>query len=128
MARLDRAIHLQGHEIYRMRQFYVYILASGPRGTLYVGVTNDLVRRTHEHRQGAGPSFTARYAVHRLVWFEPTPNIEAAIRRETRIKKWPRRWKLDLVEASNPDWRDLYPDILGVSEAHQDGWPDEVGP
>jgi putative endonuclease len=95
-----------------MRDHYVNILASGRNGTLYIGVTNDLVRRLHEHRTGASDGFTKRHAVTHLVWYEVTPNIEAAIRREKRLKEWQRAWKIDLIEADNPTWRDLYPDLL----------------
>ena len=91
--------------------YYVYILCSAVRGTLYVGVTNDLVRRVYEHASDAIPGFTKRHGVHRLVYFESTENIEAAIRREKRIKKWPRDWKVNLVERDNPTWDDLYPHI-----------------
>jgi putative endonuclease len=94
-----------------VREYHVYILASGRNGTHYVGVTNDLARRVAEHRTGSIPGFTKRHAVRTLVWFEGTPNVEAAIRREKRIKEWPRAWKINLVEASNPAWRDLYPEL-----------------
>ena len=95
-----------------MPDYYVYMLASGRNGTLYVGVTNDLVRRVHEHRTSDPASFTGRYSVTRLVWFETTPNVEAAIRREKRLKEWPRGWKIGLIEAGNPSWRDLYDDLI----------------
>jgi putative endonuclease len=95
-----------------MRDYYVYILASCRNGTLYVGVTNDLLRRLYEHRTGTIDGFTKRHTVTRLVWYEATPNIEAAIRREKRLKEWQRAWKVDLIEAGNPTWRDLYPDLL----------------
>ncbi|HET7457640.1 MAG TPA: GIY-YIG nuclease family protein [Gemmatimonadaceae bacterium] len=87
-----------------MRQFYVYILASRS-GRLYVGVTNDLRRRIHEHRTGG--DFAARYRITRLVYFETTANVRAAIAREKEIKGWLRERKLRLIEADNPDWRDL---------------------
>ena len=94
-----------------MRDTYVYMLASRPNGTLYVGVTNDLLRRCAEHRSGTIDSFTKRYRVKDLVWFETTPNIAAAIQREKTLKHWPRAWKIALVERQNPKWRDLYDDI-----------------
>ncbi len=94
-----------------MRRYFVYILASARNGTLYVGVTNDLARRIHEHRTNAVPGFTARYAVHRLVWFEQYADPETAILREKRLKKWNRAWKIRLIEEKNPDWVDLYPGI-----------------
>ena len=91
--------------------YCVYILASQPNGTLYIGVTNDLIRRVYEHRSDAVDGFTKRYGVHQLVYFEETANVEAAIHREKRLKKWPREWKKNLIEGSNPEWRDLYPDL-----------------
>ncbi|MFO7483631.1 GIY-YIG nuclease family protein [Oceanibaculum nanhaiense] len=93
-------------------QYFTYILASRPRGTLYVGITNDLVRRVHEHRQAPVDSFTKRYGVGLLVNFEQHATAEAAIRREKTLKSWQRVWKVQLIETANPDWRDLYPDIL----------------
>lgn len=87
--------------------YYVYILASDRNGTLYVGVTNDLLRRVYEHKEGAAEGFTKRHSVKRLVYFEVHESIEAAIRREKALKHWPRDWKLNLVERDNPDWRDL---------------------
>jgi putative endonuclease len=93
------------------RSFWVYILASRVGGTLYIGVTNDLVRRVHEHRSGAVDSFTSKHAVHRLVYFEPYSDIENAIRREKRLKEWQRAWKVRLIEEANPNWDDLYPAI-----------------
>ena len=93
------------------RYYWIYILASGLGGTLYVGVTNNLIRRMHEHRMGLVPGFTKRYHVHRLVYFEPHTDIEAAIRREKGLKKWNRAWKVKLIEAQNPNWDDLYPAV-----------------
>ncbi|TFL19377.1 GIY-YIG nuclease family protein [Jannaschia formosa] len=91
---------------------WTYILASQPNGTLYIGVTNDLVRRVWEHREHVLPSsFTARYGVTRLVWFEEHAEPRAALQREKNLKKWKRDWKLALIEASNPDWHDLWPGI-----------------
>lgn len=92
---------------------YVYILASERNGTLYVGVTSDLIRRVWEHREGAVPGFTSKYGVKSLVWFEQHDDIESAIRREKAIKKWRRAWKLSLIEETNPDWRDLYETLTG---------------
>ncbi len=92
--------------------WFVYILASRPYGTLYVGVTNNLARRVWEHRTAEVPSFTKRYGVHRLVWFEVHDSIEAAIRREKRLKRYRRAWKIALIEQGNPTWRDLSP-LLG---------------
>ena len=90
------------------RSYWVYMLASGVGGTLYIGVTNDLVRRVHEHRTDCVDGFTAKYAVHRLVYFEEFSDIENAIRREKRLKKWNRAWKIALIEKDNPRWDDLY--------------------
>jgi putative endonuclease len=92
--------------------YFVYILASQRNGTLYVGVTNDLVRRVHEHREKLVEGFTARYEVSRLVWFDQTDSVEEAIAHEKRLKRWRREWKLALIEKSNPDWLDLYDGIL----------------
>jgi len=93
------------------RSYWVYILASDLGGTLYVGVTNDLLRRVHEHRIGAAEGFTRRYNVRRLVYFEPHGQIEFAIRREKQLKRWNRAWKVSLIERENPHWSDLYPTL-----------------
>jgi putative endonuclease len=90
---------------------WVYILASQPGGTLYVGVTNDLVRRVFEHREGFIKGITQRYGVKTLVYYEQHETAPLAIQREKNIKHWPREWKIDLIASLNPDWRDLYPDI-----------------
>jgi len=89
----------------------VYILASQRNGTLYTGVTSNLLARLHQHREAAVPSFTRRYNVALLVWCEQHDVMESAILRERRIKKWERAWKLDLIEQANPDWRDLAEDF-----------------
>jgi putative endonuclease len=90
---------------------YFYILTNKPRGTLYVGVTNDLVRRVYEHREGAVPGFTKRYGLKQLVYFERYDDPNSAIQREKNIKHWSRSWELDLIAGANPQWRDLYTDI-----------------
>ena len=90
------------------RVYYVYMLASGRNGTLYVGVTNDIARRVWEHREGIVPGFTTKYEVKRLVWYEVHPSIVEAIAREKRLKRWRRAWKIQLIEAANPQWLDLY--------------------
>ena len=95
-----------------MRDYYVYILASDRNGTLYVGVTNDLARRVYEHRNDLIEGFTKRYGVHRLVWFEVHGDINEAIIREKRIKKWNRSWKLRVIEEMNPDWIDLTEQLM----------------
>lgn len=94
------------------KHFYVYILASRRNGTLYIGVTNNLVRRVWEHKTGAVEGFTKHYHVHQLVWYETAETALAAITREKQLKKWRRAWKLELIEALNPTWRDLYEDIV----------------
>jgi putative endonuclease len=96
-----------------VRSYYIYILASRIGGTLYIGVTNNLVRRLAEHRLKTAESFTKRYEVHRLVYFECFDEIEQAIRREKRLKKWTRAWKISLIEKDNPNWIDLYGQIAG---------------
>lgn len=91
---------------------HVYLLASQPRGTLYVGVTSNLVQRVWQHREGLADGFSRKYGVKTLVWFEATESIASAIAREKQIKNWKRGWKVALIEKENPGWRDLYPDIL----------------
>lgn len=90
---------------------YVYILTSQRNGTLYTGVTSDLLARVHQHREGATPGFTQTHGVTRLVWYEAHSSVVEAIRREKAIKRWRRAWKITLVEAGNPQWLDLW-DIL----------------
>ncbi len=94
-----------------MKSYYVYILASKRNGTLYIGVTNDLVKRVNEHKANLVIGFTSKYNLHTLVYFEETVNISAAIQREKQLKKWNRKWKLDLIEKSKPEWKDLYEDL-----------------
>ena len=89
-----------------------YILASERNGTLYIGVTSDLVKRVYEHKQDLVEGFTNQYQVHKLVYFEMHSSMEAAITREKQIKKWNRSWKIELIESTNPDWRDLYSEII----------------
>jgi putative endonuclease len=95
------------------KTYFVYILASRQNGTLYIGVTNNLVRRVWEHREGLVEGFTKKYGVKLLVHFEEFGDIGLAIDRETRLKKWKRRWKMDLIEKTNPAWRDLYETVNG---------------
>jgi putative endonuclease len=109
MAGLVPAIHVL-HPL-RMIGGYVYILASAPNGVLYVGVTNDLVRRIYEHRNGLIAGFTKKYSVKSLVYFERHEEIQAAIQREHNIKHRSRKWKVRLILAGNPDWDDLYDSI-----------------
>ena len=93
------------------KHYYVYILANKFNGTLYIGVTNDLVRRVFEHKTDIVPGFTKRYGIHLLVYFEETGNIESAIQREKQLKKWNRDWKLSLINNTNPEWKDLWDEI-----------------
>lgn len=90
----------------------VYILSSKRNGTLYVGVTSDLVKRVYEHRNDLADGFTKKYRVHDLVYFEMHEEMNAAITREKQIKKWNRSWKVELIEKSNPEWKDLYESII----------------
>ena len=94
-----------------MADYHVYIMTNVPQGTLYVGVTNDLVRRAYEHREGLVKGFTQQYGLKLLAYFERHDTPYAAIQREKNIKHWSRAWKRELVELSNPQWRDLYNDI-----------------
>ena len=91
-----------------MKTYYIYIMASRKNGTLYIGMTNDLRRRVWQHKNDMHEGFTKKYRVHRLVWFEATNDVRAAIVREKQIKKWNRKWKINLIEKENPDWKDLY--------------------
>jgi putative endonuclease len=94
------------------KQPAVYILASKRNGTLYIGVTGDLIKRTWEHKNNMVEGFTKRYGVHRLVWYEQHDNMESAIEREKRLIEWKRAWKLELIEEANPNWQDLYWSII----------------
>lgn len=96
---------------------WVYIMASQRNGTLYIGVTNDLARRIYEHREGLIPGFTKKYGVRMLVWNCRFDDIRSAISEEKRLKAWKRRWKLELIERENPNWRDRYDDIVGFARA-----------
>jgi len=93
-------------------QYYVYLLANKRNGTLYVGVTSDLIKRVYEHKNNLGSGFTQKYDVHSLVYFEVADDIHSAIRREKQIKKWNRAWKIELIEKNNPEWKDLYFDLV----------------
>jgi putative endonuclease len=91
--------------------YWVYMLASRKHGTLYIGVTNDLIRRVYQHKEKILKGFTKEYSVVRLVWYETHDDIVAAIEREKKLKKWRREWKINLIEEDNPNWDDLYPAI-----------------
>ena len=96
-----------------VKQSYVYIMSSGRNGTLYIGVTSDLARRVYQHQNSQGSVFTSRYRVRDLVYYEVFEDIAAAIVREKQLKAWKRRWKIRIIEAMNPEWRDLCPEIVG---------------
>ena len=91
-----------------MNTYYVYILTSKRNGTLYIGVTNNLIKRVYEHKNDIINGFTKKYHVHKLVYYEQTNDINSAIQREKQLKKWRRQWKIDLIEKNNPNWDDLY--------------------
>ena len=95
------------------KQFCVYIMASQRNGTVYVGVTSDLIQRVYQHKHNQAEGFTQRHHVHHLVYYELHESAESAIHREKRLKEWKRKWKLDLIEEKNPEWIDLYPSLLG---------------
>ncbi len=95
-----------------MKDYYIYILASKRNGTLYIGVTNDLIKRIGEHKSGKIEGFTKKYEVHDLVYVERHGQIKYAIKREKQLKKWNREWKLALIEKENPEWKDLYDGLL----------------
>ncbi|MBI5375003.1 MAG: GIY-YIG nuclease family protein [Candidatus Schekmanbacteria bacterium] len=94
-----------------MKNYYVYILSNKRNGTLYAGVTSDLIKRVYEHKNNLVDGFTKKYGVHFLVWYEVHTSVEEAIKREKQIKKWNRKWKLELIESFNKEWKDLYEQI-----------------
>jgi putative endonuclease len=100
----------------RMKFYYVYILASKRNGTLYVGVTNDLLRRVFEHKRKMVKGFTSKYSVDKLVYYEQSNDVRIAIQREKQIKWWKRNWKIKLIEDFNPDWNDLYYELGGTDD------------
>jgi putative endonuclease len=100
----------------RMLQYYVYILASRPGGAIYVGVTNNLIRRVYEHKSGSIPGFTKTYGIDKLVYYEIYSSVRDALQREKYIKHWPRAWKTRLICEVNPAWRDLYDDLVAAGE------------
>jgi len=107
-----------------LKTYYVYILASKRNGTLYIGVTSNLVRRIYEHKKGYIKGFTEKYGVHMLVYYESCDNVESAIQREKRLKVWHRKWKIRLIEEKNPEWKDLYDEIVGLDSSLR--WNDDV--
>ena len=94
------------------KQYYVYILASRKNGTLYIGITSDLVKRVWEHKEKAVKCFTSKYGIEKLVYYEIFDDPENAIKREKRLKEYKRQWKIDLIEKGNPEWKDLYEEII----------------
>lgn len=95
-----------------MKEYYVYILANQKNGTLYTGMTSDLIKRVWQHKSGVTPGFTSKYKVNRLVYFEQHNDVMEAIKREKNIQAWKRLWKLQLIENNNPNWKDLYEEII----------------
>ncbi len=91
-----------------MKTYYVYILASKRNGTLYIGVTNDPLKRVYEHKKNLIEGFTSKYQVHQLVYYETASEVTAVLRREKQLEKWKRAWKIELIEKNNPQWKDLY--------------------
>ena len=100
-----------------MRQYYVYILVSKRNGTLYIGVTNDLLKRVFQHKNDVIEGFTKKYHVHQLVYYEVHHDVKQGISREKRMKKWKRQWKIRLIEQFNPHWEDLYDSLIGCSRS-----------
>jgi len=96
-----------------LKSYYVYILANKRNGTLYTGVTGNLIRRVYEHKNDLVEGFTSKYGIHMLVYYESCDSTEAAIQREKNLKFWHRKWKIRLIEEMNPDWKDLYDEIIG---------------
>ena len=95
-----------------VKTYYVYIMTSNRNGTLYIGVTSNLPNRVWQHKNDVHEGFTKKYGVHRLVWYEATTDVAAAIQREKQMKKWRRKWKINLIEEENPNWNDFYEGIL----------------
>lgn len=95
-----------------MQSYYIYILAGKRNGTLYIGITSDLIKRVYEHKNNLVEGFTKKYKVHNLVYYEQTEDVESAIKREKQLKNWHRKWKTDLIEEGNPEWKDLYYDLI----------------
>ncbi len=108
-----------------MSIFYVYILASKRNGTLYIGVTNDLIGRVYEHKNSFIRGFTEQYGVHKLVYYEQCESVESAIQREKQLKVWHRKWKVRLIEEKNPTWKDLYDEIIDLDSSLR--WNDTDG-
>lgn len=103
------------------KTYYVYIMASKRNGTLYVGVTNDLIKRAYQHKNNLADGFTKKYSVHSLVYYETTNDIKSALAREKQLKKWKRQWKLELIERDNPEWNDLAKEYYGENAGLDSG-------
>jgi putative endonuclease len=101
----------QGVKIFM--SYYVYIMTNKPNGVVYIGVTNDLIRRVYEHKHHLVKGFTEQYNLDKLVWFEQTDDVTSAIEKEKQLKNWHRQWKINLIEKDNPNWQDLYNEIVG---------------
>lgn len=104
-----------------MKVFYVYILANNKKGTLYIGVTSDLIKRVWQHKNNLIDGFSKKYKIHSLVYFEQVSDAKSAIGREKQLKSWNRKWKIDLIEKDNPDWKDLYHKITDRSSGQARG-------
>ena len=111
-----------------MNSYFVYMLASKTYGTLYIGVTNNIIGRVEQHRAGIGSAVTRKHKVHRLVWYEEFDSITEAIQREKTMKEWRRAWKTNLIERENPHWLDLYPELPGVKPLSPDWSCGTMGP
>ncbi len=99
-------------ELWEMKKYYVYIMTNKYNTVLYIGITNNLTRRVYEHKNHLVEGFTSKYNCHKLVWYLETDNVESAILQEKRMKKWKREYKENVINALNPEWRDLYPEIV----------------
>jgi putative endonuclease len=110
-----------------MKTYYIYILASKRNGTLYIGVTNDLQRRIYEHKNNLIEGFSKKYSIHHLVYFEDVNDINSALQREKQLKRWTRKWKVELIEKFNPDWRDLADEWFIHSPKTKTGLPGQAG-
>ncbi len=97
-----------------MKNYYIYIMASQKNGAIYIGVTSNLIKRVYEHKNKLVDGFTKKYNINNLVYYEITNQVTSAIAREKQLKNWRRQWKINLIEKENPDWMDLYDDILGL--------------
>ncbi len=95
-----------------MKQYYVYIITNKPYGTLYVGISSNLVQRIYQHREGMAPGFSKEHGLNRLVWYQMHQDVNEAIASEKKIKKWRRDWKVNVIQEMNPEWKDLYPSII----------------